>query len=80
MIFYHLKVKVNQINDIKYGRFIFDLILNGIIMQICCQTKSNRAKDDWDENGMIWLDIERNNAKMESNQILIIGKDMHVFC
>ena len=80
MIFYHLKVKLNQIYDIKYGRFVFDLIMNEIIMQICCQTKSNHTKGDWDENGMIWLDIERNNARMESNQILIIGKDMHVFC
>ena len=49
-------------------------------MQICCQTKSNRAKGAWDENGMIWIDLERNNARTESNQILIIGKDMHVFC
>ena len=35
---------------------------------------------DWNENGMIWFDLERNNAKRKSNQILIICKVMNAFC
>ena len=29
---------------------------------------------------MIWFDLERNNAKRKTNQILIICKDMNAFC
>ena len=58
---------------------VFFLILNGITMQICCQTKSNRAKGDWDENGMIWLDMERYHTRGKTHQISIIDKDTRHF-
>ena len=43
----------------------FDLILNEMQSIYAAKTESNRAKVDWSENGMIYLNLEINNARME---------------
>ena len=44
--FNHLKIKLNQINDVKYRRFVFDLILNEMQSVYAAKTESNCAKGD----------------------------------